>query len=315
MGRERERQRYLEDIPYIFSITHDVSDHGLCGVFHIHYVFELLLILSDGVQIDLDEERYSVPRDTVIMYSHTDLHRAIARRNHTYDRYILYFCPEEIDIFSSEQTHLLECFYHRPSHASPILPLTPEQKTVLLPLFEALNRVYNQPQPLPGDTLLERTLVCQILIYLNRYYRAYNNLPEMTAGADTRVIYKVLTYIAEHYTEKLTLSDLAQQVFLSNHYLCRRFKQVVGISPMDYVANLRMTKAKELLIQGISVEETCARVGYGNLSHFSRQFHQKTGMSPRQYASGRGARGTMGTAGSLPPRPHQGAEVSAPSGL
>ena len=137
----------------------------------------------------------------------------------------------------------------------------------------------------------------------------------MTAGADTRVIYKVLTYIAEHYTEKLTLSDLAQQVFLSNHYLCRRFKQVVGISPMDYVANLRMTKAKELLIQGISVEETCARVGYGNLSHFSRQFHQKTGMSPRQYASGRGARGTMGTAGSLPPRPHQGAEVSAPSGL
>ena len=35
MGRERERQRYLEDIPYNFSITHDVSDDGLCGVFHI----------------------------------------------------------------------------------------------------------------------------------------------------------------------------------------------------------------------------------------------------------------------------------------
>ena len=108
-------------------------------------------------------------------------------------------------------------------------------------------------------------------------------LSDLQTGSDFRVVNTVLRYIGDHYTEPITLTDLAQTVYLSTHYLCRLFKQVIGTSPMEYVANLRMTKAKELLIQGLSVEQTCERVGYGNLSHFSRQFRQKVGMSPRQY--------------------------------
>ena len=285
MDKGKHKRLFLEDIPYNLSIYREVSrgKGGFKGILHIHEVFELLLILSDGANLQLDSEVYPVPKNTLLMFTPGDLHRMITKAGVDYDRYVLYLVPEQADAFSTEQTNLLECFYRRPVERAQILPLSQEQIDVLLPLFCQLDEVQAHQEPMLGDDLLKRFLLCQILIYANRYYRAHNGLTDLQTGSDFRVVNTVLRYIGDHYTEPITLSDLAQTVYLSTHYLCRLFKQVIGTSPMEYVANLRMTKAKELLIQGLSVEQTCERVGYGNLSHFSRQFRQKVGMSPRQY--------------------------------
>jgi len=260
-----------------------VTPGGHQGILHIHDVFELLLILSDGVSVRIDGDEFTVPRNTLLMFNQSDLHCTRTGRESLYDRYVLYLCPEQVDVFSTEKTQLLECYYRRPFEKAQMLPLNDEQVGIILPLFCQLDEVQSHMQNMLGDELLKRFLLCQVLIHTNRFYRQYHNISDLEIGSDSRVIYAVLHYIAEHYTEPLSLSDLAQTVFLSNHYLCRLFKQVVGTSPMEYVSNLRMTKAKELLIQGVSVVETCERVGYGNLSHFSRQFKQRMGISPRQY--------------------------------
>ena len=283
MASEWKRRLYLEDIPYDLSIYRDVACNGHQGTLHIHNVFELLLVLSDGASVRIDDKSYPVPKNTLLMFNQTDLHCMQTEPGIYYDRYVLYLCPEQVDVFSTEHTQLLECYYRRPFEKAQILPLTPEQMDVVLPLFCQLDEIQSHKQRMFGDDLLKCFLLCQILIHTNRFYRQHNNINGLEGGPDSRVIYTVLHYIAEHYTESLTLNDLAQTVFLSTHYLCRLFKQVVGTSPMEYVSNLRMTKAKELLIQGFSVEQTCERVGYGNLCHFSRQFKQKIGISPRQY--------------------------------
>lgn len=283
MSTERQRHLFLENIPYNLSIYRQETKSGHQGILHIHNVFELLLVLTDGASVCIDTDCYPIPRNTLLMFTHSDLHCIRKQEGSVYDRYVLYLCPEQVDVFSTEQTHLLECFYRRPNKTSQIMPLTDEQVQVILPLFSQLDEVQSHQQYMLGDDLLKRFLLCQILIYTNRYYRLYNGISNLQSGADSRVVYTALTYIAEHYTEPLSLSDLGHTVFLSPHYFCRLFKQVIGTSPMEYVGNLRMAKAKELLIQGTSVEKTCERVGYGNLSHFSRQFKQKMGVSPRQY--------------------------------
>ncbi len=50
-----------------------------------------------------------------------------------------------------------------------------------------------------------------------------------------------------------------------------------------YIINCRISKEKELLVKGNSVEEACGKSGFNNLSHFSRTFKNKVGMSPKQY--------------------------------
>lgn len=283
MASEWQRHLFLENIPYDLSIYREEALDGHRGVLHIHNVFELLLVLTDGASVRIDNDLYPLAKHTLLIFSQSDLHCVQVPSGNHYVRYVLYLCPEQIDVFSTEQTHLLECFYRRPEPGSQILPLTDQQFGILLPLFTQLDEVQTHKRYMLGDDLLKRFLLCQILIYTNRFYRQCHPMLENGTGTNTRVIYSVLHYIAEHYTQELRLTELAQSVYLSTHYLCRLFKQVIGTSPMEYVANLRMTKAKELLIQGCSVEETCERVGYGNLSHFSRQFKQKIGISPRQY--------------------------------
>ena len=294
MDRTKHTSLYLEEIPYDLSIYREVSSGkgGFKGILHSHEVFEILLVLSEGAGVQIDRDVFPVPRNTLLMFTPSDLHRMITKAGVDYDRYVLYLVPEQADAFSDTQTNLLECFYRKPGKGSQILPLTDEQVGVIFPLFCQLDEVQSHTEAMLGDNLLKRFLLGQILVYVNRFYRQYHSLPDLQPGSDFRVVNAVTRYIAEHYTEPISLTELAQTVYLSTHYLCRLFRQTIGTSPMEYVANLRMTKAKELLIQGFSVEQTCERVGYGNLSHFSRQFHQKVGMSPRQYILlNRGKRG------------------------
>ena len=56
-----------------------------------------------------------------------------------------------------------------------------------------------------------------------------------------------------------------------------------GTTPNQYIINCRVQKAKELLLNGASVERACAESGFNNLSHFSRIFKSKVGQSPKQY--------------------------------
>ena len=58
----------------------------------------------------------------------------------------------------------------------------------------------------------------------------------------------------------------------------------IGCTPMKYVSQCRITKAKEYLCNGFSVDDTCRLTGFHNLSHFSYLFKKETGLRPKKYA-------------------------------
>lgn len=284
MSHTKTSSPYWEDIPYSVNIYHRQSYEGQNGVLHVHDVFELLLVLSDGATVYINEERFPVRQNTLLLFNRTDLHCIKVGPGCYYDRYVLYLCAEQIDACSTSQTYLLDCFCRRTSSVACLLPLTDEQLSTLLPLYQQMDDAISQQTEVFGADVLKRSLLCQILVQTNRYYHAYYHLPPFEASMMPQTIYNLLQYIYENYSQELTLTDLADNAYLSTHYLCRLFKQVMGVSPMEYVRNLKLTKAKDLLIKGNSVMSTCEMVGYNNLSNFSRQFKAQIGISPQQYA-------------------------------
>lgn len=88
------------------------------------------------------------------------------------------------------------------------------------------------------------------------------------------------SYIDLHYREKLSLADIARDVFLTPEYLSTAFKKRFGVSPYSYVLRKRLAKAKALLQAGTSVKEAALSVGYRNPNYFSHLFHKKEGMPP-----------------------------------
>lgn len=101
--------------------------------------------------------------------------------------------------------------------------------------------------------------------------------------ADPRIAEAIRT-INENIDETVSIDRLAGDAHMSKDYFIRLFKHELGATPMQFIIESKMTKAKLMLSsENISVKEVAYSLGYYDLSYFSRLFRRHTAMTPRQY--------------------------------
>ena len=101
---------------------------------------------------------------------------------------------------------------------------------------------------------------------------------------ENRPIAQAKEYILAHYSEALRLEDVSAAAGFNATYFSTFFKKETGLSFTDYLGQVRITKAKELLLRDeFSVMDVCEAVGYKDLKYFSRLFKKVTGISPSDY--------------------------------
>ena len=91
------------------------------------------------------------------------------------------------------------------------------------------------------------------------------------------------SFMEKYLSEKIELEKIASTAFMSRFHYTRIFKRVYGISPRQYLRDLRINKGKELLKQGQRISEVCFDVGYDSLPTFCNAFKKATGYSPKEY--------------------------------
>ncbi|HEX3783983.1 MAG TPA: AraC family transcriptional regulator [Pseudonocardiaceae bacterium] len=102
------------------------------------------------------------------------------------------------------------------------------------------------------------------------------------AGANP--VSAALTYIREHYSEPVTVNDMAEKVSLSPSSFSHLFREVTGRSPYQFLKEIRLDRARELLRDGrLSVTAVSRAVGYSSASHFIKEFRSRFGTTPRAY--------------------------------
>ncbi|WP_113928860.1 response regulator [Bacillus sp. P14.5] len=101
---------------------------------------------------------------------------------------------------------------------------------------------------------------------------------------DNELLDKALHYIHANYTEELTLQNVADHIHISRNYFSILFKRLMDQNFIDYVIELRVKKAKELLRQtSLKVYEVAANAGFNDVKYFSKLFKKVTGQSPGDY--------------------------------
>lgn len=91
-------------------------------------------------------------------------------------------------------------------------------------------------------------------------------------------------YIEQNYNRELTLTQIASEVNFSIYYLAHIFKREMGVSPMQYLMNCRMEKAKELLTDTRrTISDIAAEVGYQNKNYFTMLFKRNVGITPGKF--------------------------------
>ena len=117
--------------------------------------------------------------------------------------------------------------------------------------------------------------------------------PSYVAKETTELLTPALEYIQQEFSRtKIKISDLAALCGISESYFRRIFYSSMGCSPIQYIRNLRLNCAKNLLQSGMyTVSAAAALSGFQDDCYFSREFKKSAGVSPSEYARERDSNG------------------------
>lgn len=137
------------------------------------------------------------------------------------------------------------------------------------------------------DKLYQQTTITGLKAYM---LSLLHDLSAYVAGKNTsrnsRIVSSICTIVQEGYASELSVSRIAEEVFLTPNYISLLFKKETGRTITDYITQIRIGKAKELLLTtDLKVMEISERVGYENPHYFSTVFKKTTGLHPLKFRS------------------------------
>jgi AraC family transcriptional activator of pobA len=95
---------------------------------------------------------------------------------------------------------------------------------------------------------------------------------------------QTIRYIHQYYSDEVNLTQLAKMANYSYDHFRHLFKQHTGVTPMNYIIQLRIDRAKQMLLDHPpSTTQVALECGFASLSHFSNAFKKLTGKSPREF--------------------------------
>ena len=134
--------------------------------------------------------------------------------------------------------------------------------------------------------------MARLLVQLDREYRA---------GAAPRAQEELVTLVQEHlrahFGEEVSLAALAERFHVNLPYLTRLFKRTIGVAPVRYLRDLRITHARKLLQErpDLEIKEIGPMAGYPDPGYFSRIFRMSVGIGPQEYRERGNPGGGLGT--------------------
>ncbi|MFD0960072.1 helix-turn-helix domain-containing protein [Paenibacillus chungangensis] len=160
-----------------------------------------------------------------------------------------------------------------------------------------LSGCYSIQNPLPllhyGEQLCSLTkrrgqimLMRQRILFLDMLIHTVSDLrSQIVTGHTNTVIEKTIDYMVHHYHESISVEELSHMAGLSPSHYSRLFKKYTGYSPIHYLTQIRMDRAKELLVlSDYKLKAIAQSIGYSDELYFSRLFKKNVGSAPSQYA-------------------------------
>lgn len=268
-------ENFNPEILYAFKC--DNKDF-LDGKYHTHDFIEFSYILSGSVNYKINDEIYRVKEKTLLVFNPgvyhkeslskgeqtTELH--IGFRNIKIDGLpINYILKENFEVpveFKQYKDEVHKC----------CLEIIEEQETCEV-----------------GKELVLKSLIMKLIALFLKETNYVKNSKKIDRYDfpfydKSNVVKIILEYFDNNYMKNISLDDIARNMYLSSVYISKVFKEQTGESPINYLINLRLEKAKNLLVSTESPIKSIAQaVGYTDAYYFSKLFKKYCGDSPCKF--------------------------------
>jgi YesN/AraC family two-component response regulator len=260
--------------------THGYTEKAFHNNFHLHSRYEIYFFIQGNVNYFVEQSCYRLQKGNLLIFNSHEIHRAVNLTDSPYERITIHFEPQLIRQFCTKQTNLLSCFENRETGTNNITLLDPSKLNNFM--STALQLIHSMDSHSFGSDLLPLSYLIQLLVMVNETFSEKE--PRMTSILSSKII-PILQYIDSHITENLSLDNLSKILSIDKYYLSHLFKQNTGITLYQYILMKRILLAKHLLLEGVSVTETCQQSGFNDYSNFIRTFKKVTGVSPGNFGN------------------------------
>lgn len=260
-----------------FQLSHNRDPYFRTMEFHAHDFLELYYFLDGSVTYYIEDQVYDLCPGDLLIIPAGKMHRPVIANEHAaYERMVLWITPQYLQGIDSPAGDLQKNLQKVGEHGYCVPFRGDETVFVTALLKKLLYMQKNNTDP--------KFCAGAVELYLWTIFRSYGVI-DTTHRNETQVIPQVIRYITEHFSEPLTLEDIAAEFFVSKSYLNRHFKAYTNSTVYAYIMALRLTHARRMLREGIPAVEAGRECGFSDYSTFYKAFKTQTGLSPQQFKS------------------------------
>lgn len=263
-----------------FFIKHLATDKHFYMDFHSHPGYELYFFHKGSGNFLIEDRIFPLLGGDILLISEYESHKSAPSMG--VDCSVVNFLPELL--LPQASSAFLMLFATEKDMTHRHLRVSDDK---LARLNELLSRMMEESRSKPE--LFE--ISCSIFlnemlmeIYRLVHAQAFEGTHPISRGSVNPRVEQVIRYLSEHFSEPISLNQLADMIYVSRYYLCHLFKETTGITISEYLIYIRIRQAKrELALTEYSISEIASRVGFNTLAHFGQTFKSMEGMTPRDY--------------------------------
>lgn len=256
--------------------------------YHFHDFVELVVILKGEGIFFIDGKTYPVREGNLLILNPGVYHKSLVCREASCPATECYLAFSGVE-FCNCVPGTLPLF----ADGRRIIQMPDKMRQEVFRLCAAVEREGAQFRP--GRYFMLKAYLIQILCLIAREQQAEKDQKRKTREGSQQYVFKsaskkyvverIMEYMENHYREKISLDQIAANMYLSPYYISRIFKSETGDTPINYLISLRMEHARDLMDAApeIPIQSVAAAVGYEDAYHFSKQFKKYFGLSPLYY--------------------------------
>jgi len=262
---------------------------------HHHHLFELLYCWDGEVTQSSEDQQVTMKAGELILLKPGVKHHTFNHSTSYYSFFNVHFNIDDRELRELLTKNSFELFSKERVEQSRLLKYIQEIESLLqieLQRPSGINRTEQQLiMHLSGvNKLLFQNqllmIINEVAMLLNKQLLAEDEqqTATMTSRLQVDIAHEMEAMLQENIFSKGAVAHIAKTQSLSRSQCYKIFMQVYGMSPRQYLTQLKLNRAKHLLLESeMSIEDIAQQLGFSSLSHFSRQFKRWTGVSPMQY--------------------------------
>ena len=271
-------------LPVIVKSIERFFDTSWSTKLNKHDFMEMVYVKNGSAEFEISDQKVSLSPSDILIIKPNQPHRLIVKSYSGCEFIVLNF--KFLNKQNNRHSEVsLEDFlnYVSGNESGPFISIKIRTRSDIVAVLNKILKERENDEI--GSDFFEYLLILELFVLISRALKNQWEKSILNKSHKLReLVNSAVDYIHNNYQKDISLSDISRYVFLSPSYFTRAFKQETGVSPINYLLNIRIQKAKELLKNtDIKILDIALIIGFSSQQRFNEIFKKYENITPLQY--------------------------------